>query len=309
MKRLFALLLTVGVTLGLVIPVLATSPEVGDGLDSGTGVENVTPVIEEGSLLVQIVDDDGTAWQWQDGGNSGDRAAPYIFDGEKLRLELDVSDANGTDDLSGMQVKVALDSAAQFLCNLESTTIDPANEISKGHYSGDLPIDGGIAQGMYDIAVTVTDAQGASDYYNPTIYQDTVDILMKPTLTLEKTKSSVTFPSCKPGAQDVAASENPIGLRPQAVIGSEHVPVVFSILQLGTDMKSTSGEDAIPVGSITWSLNTEPAGATVVSAERQVVANLVKEGETIQVYYWLNAPLPQASGTYTGKIEYKITAD
>lgn len=304
MKSLAILLCTIILVSGLVIPASAETPEGGGG-------DNIPPVIEESSLLVQLIDD-GVAWEWQDGSTSGNRAAPYIFDDETLHLELEVSDANGIDDLNAMEVKVTLgstDSTIEFLCNLEFTTIDPENEISKGHYRGDLLIDSSIAQGKYDIAITATDPGAEQDAYDPQIYQDTVDILMKPALTLEIDKPSISFPSGGPGDVDLAANENPIGLRLQALIDDEHVPVVFSLSHFGTDMTSTSDDSTIPVDSITWSLGDQPGEATALGTELQTFADPLDEGESVLVYYWLNIPLPQATGDYQGQIEFDYVAD
>jgi hypothetical protein len=308
-KTLLTLLLVLFLMLIPVTSVQASSPIAGGEVNNDIQVENTPPVIEKGSLLVQIIDEAGVAWQWLGGSKSGGRAAPYIFEKEKIHIQLDVSDNNGIQDFNGMNVEVALGPSVGFVCSLESTTIDTAKKISKGHYSGDLTIDSSIDQGKYDMQVTATDPQSAADSYDPQIYQSTADILMKPTASLQITKPSVIFGIAGPGGQ-VAATEMPIGLRPEAVIGDEHIPVVFSLLHVGTDMKNTSNNNTIAASKIIWSLTNQSSGAKpLVASSNQTIATLVKEGQLIEVYYWLNVPFPQGSGTYNGKIDYVIIAD
>lgn len=313
MRKLYVMSL-VPLIVSLLALVLATpayaSYQAGGGTaDSSSQVNNLPPVIDKNSLLVQIVDEGGVAWQWQNGTKSGDRAAPYIFEGEKVNVELDISDANGKTDLDSMNVKVSMGPDVIFRCSCVSTIIDPANMVSKGHYRGTLTIDGNVAQGKYNIAISATDAGGASDAYDPKIYQDTVDILVKPKLTLEMSSSSIAFPSADPGQLNVVASQNPIVLKPQAVIGDEHIPVVFSLLQTSMAMQSVSGDNTIPITKTTWSLSNQPAGATALSGSQQTIASSVKEGDTVQVYYWLNLPFGQAAGQYKGKIDFSIIGD
>jgi hypothetical protein len=308
-KTLLTLLLVLFLMLIPVTSVQAAQEVPGGSADSGTQITNTAPVIEKSSLLVQIIDEAGVAWQWLGGSKSGGRAAPYIFEKEKIRVQLDVSDNNSITDFQGMSVKVALGPSIEIVCSLESTTIDTVKKISKGHYSGNLTIDSSLEQGKYDIIVTAADPQSAADSYDPQMYQDTSDILMKPTVSLQITKPSVTFGVADPGGQ-MAATEMPMGLRPEAVIGSDHIPVVFSLLHVGTDMKNSTSNDTIPASKIIWSLSNQPGGAKpLVAGSNQTIATLVKEGQLIEVYYWLNVPFSQGWGTYNGKIDYKMIAD
>jgi hypothetical protein len=272
---------------------------------SGT-VENVAPVIEQGSLVVQIIDNEGVAWGWSAGGNStGDRTMPYILGGEQLHFTLDVTDANGEADLAAMQVRVNLSPDISFNGSLVSTAIDPDNGISRGSYSGNLTVDEGIAPGKYDISIDATDPAGATDTYNPAIYEPNADIL-KPALSLEVGVPTVLFPQSNPGDLGIAANDNPVRLTPQAVIGNEHIPVVFSISHSGTDM--VDGSNVIPVSSIVWSTTNQITDNSLSSAS-QIIASAVEEGDTIEVYYWLNVPSPQEAGNYAGSIDFQFLAD
>ena len=269
--------------------------------------DNVAPVIEEGSLIVQIIDGEGTAFGWSANGdpNPGDRALPYILNGELLHFEMDVTDANGEADLTAMQVRMNLGPGGYFLGSLTSTTIDPEAGIFKGHYSGYAVADASIPSGKADITVDAIDSANATDTYDPLIYQPGADIL-KPEVSLIVSSPSVIFPQSDPGDMGIVANENPVQLTPQAVIGEEHVPVVFSISHSGTDM--VNGEYTIPVGSIVWSTTTEVAGNSLSTAN-QTIASEVAEGTVIEVYYCLNVPMPQAIGDYSGTIDFHFTAD
>jgi hypothetical protein len=269
--------------------------------------DNAAPVIEEGSLIVQIIDGEGTAWGWSANGdpNTGDRAVPYILDGELLHFELEVTDANGEADLTAMQVRLNLGPGVYFTGSLTSTTIDPDAGISKGHYSGYATADASIPSGKADITIDVIDSANATDTYDPLIYQPGADIL-KPEVSLVVSSPSVIFPQSDPGDLGIVASENPMRLTPQAVIGDEHVPVVFSISHSGTDM--ANGEYIIPVGSIVWSTIPEVTGNSLSTAN-QTIASGVAEGTVIEVYYWLNVPMPQATGSYSGTIDFHFIAD
>jgi hypothetical protein len=316
MKRLVVIFFVLVLALALVLPVQASNS--GDGwatIDDGSikyceedeQPVNEPPIIVWSSLIVQIMNDNGTAWRWQGGNKSGYRPAPYAFEEETIHFEVDVLDRNGLADLEGMEVKVTLTPGLELLCDLDWTILSPLVPISKGHYSGDLAIDASITQGKYDVAVTATDPSGATAYYDPAIYQGTADILMKPTLSLNITGSTVVFPNTIAGGMRVPANENPIGLQPLAVIGTEHVPVLFSLLQSGTDMVSIYS--LIPAHGIIWSLNSTPTGPlTALSNAPQVIISGVNEGQTINIYYWLNVPRPQREGTYHGSIDYDFIA-
>jgi hypothetical protein len=269
--------------------------------------DNAAPVIEEGSLIVQIIDGEGIAFGWSANGdpNTGDRALPYILDGELLHFEVDVTDANGEADLTAMQVRMNLGPGTYFTGSLTSTTIDPEGGISRGHYSGFAVADAGIPAGKADITIDAIDSANATDAYDPFIYQPGADIL-KPEVSLLVSRPSVIFPQSDPGNPGVAANENPMQLTPQAVIGEEHIPVVFAVSHSGTDM--SNGENLIPVGSIVWSTTPEITGNSL-SAANQTIASGVAEGTVIEVYYWLNVPMPQAVGDYSGTIDFHFTAD
>ncbi len=269
--------------------------------------DNAAPVIEEGSLIVQIIDGEGTAFGWSANGdpNPGDRALPYILNGEVLHFELDVSDANGEADLIAMQVRMNVGPGAYFSGILVSTTIDPDAGIFKGHYSGFATADASIPSGKADISIDVIDSANATDAYDPLIYQPGADIL-KPEVSLVESRPAVIFPQSDPGDLGTAANENPMLLTPQAVIGEEHIPVVFSISHAGTDM--VNGEYVIPVSSIVWSTTPEITGNALSTAE-QTIASEVAEGTVIEVYYWLNVPALQTAGNYSGSIDFHFMAD
>jgi len=269
--------------------------------------DNAAPVIEESSLIVQIIDGEGTAFGWSANGdpNPGDRALPYILNGEQLHFELDVTDANGEADLTGMQVRMNLGPGVFFIGSLTAMTIDPDAGISKGHYSGYATADASIPAGKADLTIDVIDPANGTDAYNPIIYQPAADIL-KPEVSLEVSRPAVIFPQSNPGDLGIAANENPMRLTPQAVIGEEHIPVVFSISHYGSDM--INGEYIIPVGSILWSTTPEAAGNSLSTAD-QTIASGAAEGTVIEVYYRLNVPEPQAEGTYSGSIDFHYTAD
>jgi len=269
--------------------------------------DNAAPVIEEGSLIVQIIDGEGTAFGWSANGdpNPGDRALPYVLEGELLHFEMDVTDANGEADLAAMQVRMNLGPGGYFTGSLTSTTFDPDTGFFKGHYSGNAVADASIPPGKADITIDAIDSANATDSYDPLIYQPSVDIL-KPEVSLIVSSPSVIFPQSNPGDMGIVANENPILLTPQAVIGEEHIPVVFSITHSGTDM--SNGVDIIPVGSIVWSTTPEVTGNSLSTAN-QTIASEVAEGTVIAVYYWLNVPIPQATGDYSGTIDFQFIAD
>jgi hypothetical protein len=305
-KALLTLLLAILLALWPVTPLLASEEGSGGSIGSGTGIENVAPVIEEGSLIVRIIDNEGTAWGWSAGGpNTGDRAIPYILNGEQLHFELEVTDANGEADLTAMLVKMNLGPDISFNGNFVSTTIDQDNGISKGSYSGDLTADDNMATGKYDITIDVTDPAGATDAYDPAIYEPNADIL-RPAVSLEVSSPAVLFPQSNPGDLGIAANDSPVRLTPQAVIGTEHIPVVFSISHSGTDM--VNGGNVLPVGSIVWSTTSQVTGNGLSSAS-QIIASAVQEDTTVEVYYWLNVPFPQAAGSYNGTIDFYYIAD
>ena len=306
MKKVLATsVLVIFLALCPVTPLLA-GEEVTGGVESGGTVENVAPIIEEGSLVVQIVDNEGTAWGWSASGNiTGNRTAPYILKGEQLSFMLDVTDANGEADLTAMQVRMNLSANTSFTGALVATTIDPDLGISKGSYSGNLTIDESIATGKYDITIDVTDPAGATDTYDPAIYQPNADIL-KPELSLTISSTSVLFPRSNPGDQGVPSNDNPVHLTPQAVIGEEHIPVVFSVWHSGVDM--VNGDNIIPASSIVWS-PTDNITSNSLDTLSQLIASGVPEGTTIDVYYWLNVPSSLAAGDYRGWINFRIIGD
>jgi hypothetical protein len=301
-KVLLTLLLASLLALLPVTPLLAAEEGSGGSAGSGTGVENVAPVIEEGSLIVQIVDSEGVAWGWSAGGghDSGDRTVPYILKGEQLHIELEVSDGNGETDLAAMQVNMNLGPDITFTGSLVSV-IDP----DTGSYSGNLTVDDSVATGKYDITIDVADPASDIDTYDPSIYETGVDIL-KPEISLEVSSTSVTFPECSPGDLGIVSNDNPISLTPLAVIGDEHIPVVFSVLHAGIDM--VNGVDVIPASAIVWS-TTDNITDNSLSSEKQTIASDVPEGTTIEVYYWLNVPYPLATGDYNGTIDFYYIAD
>ena len=116
-KLVISLLCLLGLI--IVVPVYAALPVDGGSVDTNTevggGTDNTTrstpPVIRESSLLVAIIDNEGTAWQWKNGGHTGDRTLPYIFDGEKIHVEVTVSDVDGLDNINGTSVNVTLSNA------------------------------------------------------------------------------------------------------------------------------------------------------------------------------------------------------
>jgi hypothetical protein len=192
-----------------------------------------------------------------------------------------------------------------FMGSLTSITIDPGAGISTGRYSGYATADESIPAGKADITIDVTDPANATDAYDPLIYEQGADIL-KPEVSLSISRPSVIFPQSDPGDLGVVANENPIRLTPQAVIGEEHIPVVFSISHSGTDM--VNGECVIPVGSIVWSTTPEVTSNSLSTAN-QTIASGVAEDTVIEVYYWLNVPVPQEVGDYNGSIDFHFTAD
>jgi hypothetical protein len=295
-------LLTLLLVLFLVL--FPTSPLVA--ADEGEA-ENVAPVIEESSFIMQIINTDGIAWEWSADGtpNPGDRTVPYILDGEQLHIEVEVTDANGEVDLAGMEVYILLVPGAYFTATLASITIDPDTGMSRGLYIGEATAEETIPSGKADIEIEVYDLAGAGDIYDPVIYEPEADIL-KPDLSLEISAPSVIFPQSIPGDLGITANSNPIQLTPQAVIGTEHIPVVFSLSHYGTDM--VCGENVIPVSSIVWSTTPEITDNSL-SGESQIIASDVPEGTVINVYYWLNVPTPQADGTYNGLIDFQFIAD
>jgi hypothetical protein len=302
-KLLITLLLVALLALFPVAPLMAAEEGEGEPVGSGGTIENVAPVIEEDSLVVQIVDDEGIAWGWSASGghDSGDRTMPYILKGEQLYFELEVSDDNGETDLSAMVVKMNLGPDISFNGSLVST-IDP----DTGSYSGNLTADDSVATGKYDITIDVTDPADATDAYDPSIYEPEVDIL-KPTLSLLVDKTTVLFPESRPGDQGIASGDNPISLTPQAVIGDEHIPVVFSLSHTGVDM--VNGDNVIPASAIVWSLTDNITSNSLSSSIKQTIVSGFQEGTTIQVYYWLNVPTPMATGDYTGRINYFFRGD
>jgi hypothetical protein len=305
-KLLLSLLLVLFLTLFPASP-MGAAEEGGGEVVTGGDVENSAPVIDEGSIIVQIVDGEGIAWGWSADGspNPGDRALPYILKGEQLHIELEVSDSNGEPDFAAMQVNMNLLPGYSFTGTLVSTTIDPDAGISKGLYSGDLVVDESIPAGKYDITIDIADPAGATDDCDPAIYEEGVDIL-KPDVSLVISSSSVIFPPCDPGDLGIVANENPIQLTPQAVIDTEHIPVVFSLSHSGTDMDSEG--NILPVDAIVWSMTSEIADNSL-SGDFQTITSDVAEGTVIDVYYWLNVPNPQAVGTYSGAIDFHYIAD
>jgi hypothetical protein len=307
-KTCLAMLLTLLLVLLPVVPALAAEDGSGGSVGSGGTVANVAPVIEQGSLIVQIVDNEGVAWGWSAaaGKDSGDRTMPYILGGEQLHIELEVSDANGADDLNAMQVIMHLGPDIFCTGSLVTLTIDPDAGISKGTYSGNIVADDTMLTGKYDITIDATDPASATDTYDPIVYEPGADIL-RPALSLVVDKSNVLFPESQPGDQGVASPDNPVSLTPVAVIGDEHIPVVFSLSHSGVDM--VNGDNVIPASAIVWSL-TDSVGSDALSSDYKVtIASGVAEGATVQVYYWLNVPTPLATGDYSGQINYFFTAD
>jgi len=286
---------------------LQAAEEGEGGVGIGTEVDNVAPVIEEGSLIVQIIDGEGTAFGWSANGdpNTGDRVLPYILNGELLHFELEVTDANGEADLTAMQVRMNLGPGVIITGSLTSTTIDPEAGISKGRYSGSFNLDESVVTGKYDITIDVNDPALATDTYDPTIYQPGADIL-KPELSLEVSRTDVLFPQCNPGDLGIASNDNPVSLTLQAVIGTEHIPVVFSLWHSGVDM--VNGDNVIRASSIVWSTTPEITDNSLDTL-RQPIASEVQEGTTIDVYYWLNVPSPLAEGDYNGRINFSFIAD
>jgi hypothetical protein len=278
-----------------VMPALADEPE------------NVAPVIEEDSLVFQIVNDGGIAWGWSADGspNPGYRTLPYILNGERLYFQLEVSDANGEADLNGMMVYLDLAPGLYFIGSLVSTTIDADAGIYRGLYSGEAVADERIPAGKADLTIEVIDPAGADDFFNPMLYEPNADIL-KPDISLIENAPSVIFPESGPGDTGIVATGNPVLLTPQAVIGEEHIPVVFTILHSGTDM--VSGNDTIPVGSIVWGI-TDNITDDSLSGDEQIIASDVAEGTAVEVYYWLNVPSSQPDGDYSGRIDYDYIAD
>jgi hypothetical protein len=305
-KVLITLALVALLVLYPAAPLLAAE-EGGGSAGTGGEVENMAPVIEEASLVVQIVDGEGIAWGWSASGapNPGDRTMPYILKGENLHFELEVTDANGEADLTAMLVKMNLTTDIFFTGTLVSTTIDPDAGISKGLSSGDLVIDDSIAPGKYDITIDVSDAGGATDACDPVIYEPGVDI-MRPEVSLVISTSTINFQRSNPGDTGMMANENPIHLTPQAVIGTEHIPVVFDLGHSGSDM--VNGENFIPVTSIVWSTTPEISDNSM-SKTKLTIASGVAEGTIVDVYYWLNVPMPQAEGSYSGSIDFYFVAD
>jgi hypothetical protein len=307
-KTCLALLLTLLLLLLPVVPALAAEEGSGGSVGSGGTVENVAPVIEQGSLVVQIVDGEGVAWGWSAaaGNDSGDRTMPYILGGEQLHFELEVSDANGEDDLNAMQVIVHLGPDIFGTGSLVTLNIDPDAGISKGTYAGNLVADDNMPTGKYDITIDATDPASATDTYDPVIYEPGADIL-RPALSLLVDKSNVLFPESRPGDEGIASTDNPVSLTPLAVIGDEHIPVVFSLSHTGVDM--VNGGNVIPASSIVWAVTDSISSDGLSSDYKQTIASGVSEGTTIQVYYWLNVPTPLATGDYSGQINYFFTAD
>ena len=300
-------LLGVTLVLTMTAPAAAGTEKEVQGIDVGVAVENLPPEIDEGSLLVQIIDGADVAWEWKAGAVSGERPVPYIFEGEELHIGVDVSDPNGSADLTSMIVTAMLVPGMEFPCVPISTTIDSEGEISKAHYSANVIMsDASLAQGKYDLQITVTDPVGNSDSFNPNIYQDPEDMLVNPAVCIKLTESVISFASIQPGKLNIPAEQNPIGLLPEAMIGDEHIPVRFALGHSGADLENIPGGDSIPISSVTWALHDGAGGDTPMSGDSQTIDDYVEEGDTVEVYYWLNAPFPLASGAYTGKISYHI---
>src|SRR3972149_5972407 len=140
----------------------------------------------------------------------------------------------------------------------------------------------------------------ATDAYDPSIYEPAVDIL-KPTLSLEVGRTTVLFPESRPGTLGIASTDNPVSLRPLAVIGDEHIPVVFSLSHSGGDM--VNGDNVILASAIVWSL-TDQITDNSLDTLSQAITSGVQEGTTIEVFYWLNVPSPLATGDYAGRINF-----
>ncbi len=308
MRKLIALLLVASLVALSATSALAGSELESEGLTMQGAVGNCVPEIDEGSLWIQILDGSDIAWEWEGIPTAGWRAVPYLFEGEKLGVEVEVSDLNGADDLTNMIVTVTLGAGVEFPLELASTTIDPEVGISKGHYSGELVVDGSIASGKYDLQLNATDPQGANDSHDPDIYQNPADLLLKPFIGLRVDKPSIFFPNITPGQGNISAVENPVRITPEATIEDEHIPVVFDLMLKGTDMESTSSSDVIPLGNIGWGSSATPESSIPMAGDYQVVATDIVEGTEAEIYYWLDAPVPLAFGIYEGEINYKVLA-
>jgi hypothetical protein len=57
-----------------------------------------------------------------------------------------------------------------------------------------------------------------------------------------------------------------------------------------------------------WS-TTPQITSNSLSVGNQIIASGVTEGTVIDVYYWLNVPMPQAEGSYSGTIDFHFIAD
>jgi hypothetical protein len=264
------------------------------------------PVINEPSNRIDIFNSTGMAWGWQNDIPSplDYRPAPYMLVGDRLHVELDVADAGN--DLKNMTVQVNIGPAVSFLCPWVGD-LGLVNEIPTAHYAGDWLVDNATIQGIFDFSVTATDHGGLSDSYNPELYKGG-DVLVKPDMTVVVNPPNIAFPTTQPGTSVLSGKGNPYNVTGEALINGTHVPVLFTILHSSTDMISSNG--TIPGNCISWSLSNNSAGAAALQTAplTPLTPNEVPEGASIPVYYWLNVPAGQATGQYSGKINYDFIA-
>lgn len=287
--------------LGFTISVIATQWNAENGVL--VGLENSRPFVDRSSVQVKIQNHRGIAWEWQNSTLSEYRKAPYLFGGELLHIELDVSDADGEDDLGSMYVRANVGQTV-VRCSLVKYA-GLVNETPTAHYAGDWLVDDTTVQGIFDFNLAATDHNGQTDRHDVNLNEGG-DVMVKPDISLSTVVPVISFPSAGPGINGIGAEKNPINIKPEALIGEKHIPVTFTIRHASTDMQSTHGGSVIPANSISWSFASTRTEATLLGTDFSTLASDVDEGETIPVLYWLNIPDTQKKGEYKGQINYDL---
>jgi len=322
------------VIVGLLIATIAGISIAYAGTPVGTTVKPVQPHIEDGtfSMKIKTIND----VEVYPTGLRFDCNIPYAFDGEALELWINVSDPNGEQDL------VTGNAEVKFYLFKDNNTDQPPIEIKAGVVASSLADSdndtatfyasytvpkASIVKGDYYIYVYACDsgsleADNANVYsaaLRENLYYTGVHVFLNPTVAYSINVSSIQFGQVGPGDVDVPSLNNTVGITnadPDNVgmkigVGLALTPLV----KAGSDWKiDPSNIDVDTVAMNGTALHTEiSAGApdetasldyepTLANSEVVLNPYLVKSGMSISVNFFLDVPMPLASGDYTGTL-------
>jgi len=134
---------------------------------------------------------------------------------------------------------------------------------------------------------------------------ETSTFTIQDSLILDVEFDQIDFGTVSPGRDEQPATENTLGYNvtvPGESLDAEEIRVSGTLLN-----NSLNDGYSIAADNIGYSLEDDVTTKSELSEEKQLLAESVSAGTTLQTYYWLDIPTGITADTYRGVIEFEAT--